>query len=167
MCCLSEGGVSCKLSGLLWAQLKLCSCQPAEHLLSHQIRDVLWRSDPPCALLPSSTHGPGQGSRTWKWSWSLSMRQTSVRQRPARQRVKPLLKKKKMPQISAALCPTVKHCSGNDITVCHTFTLAIRFAPPLVAVSVMSPWYARTWAEMEVSHSILTALSLCHDSVCD
>lgn len=53
-------------------------------------------------------------------------------------------KKKKMPQISAALCPTVKHCSGNDITVCHTFTLAIRFAPPLVAVSVMSPWYART-----------------------
>lgn len=72
-----------------------------------------------------------------------------------------------MPQISPALCPKVKHCSGNEITVCHTFTLAIRFSLPLVAVSEMSPWYALTSAEMAVSQSDLTALSLWHDSVCN
>lgn len=73
----------------------------------------------------------------------------------------------KMPQISSALCPTVKHCSSNDITVCHTFTLAIRFSLTLVAVSVMSPWYALTSAEMEVSQSNLTASSLCHSGECN
>lgn len=73
----------------------------------------------------------------------------------------------KMPQIASALCPTVKHCSCNDITVCHTFTLAIRFSLALVALSLMSPWYALTSAEMEVSQSNLTAPSLCHDSVCN
>lgn len=72
-----------------------------------------------------------------------------------------------MPPLSLALCPTVKHCSGNDITVCHTFMLAIRFSLLLVAVSVMSPWYALTSAEMESSQSNLTASSLCHNSVCN
>lgn len=73
----------------------------------------------------------------------------------------------KIPQISPALCPTVKHCCGNDITVCDTFMLTIRFSLPLVAVSVISPWYALTLAEIEVSQSHLTALSLCRDSVCN
>lgn len=72
----------------------------------------------------------------------------------------------KIPQIAPGLCSTVKHCSSNDITVCHTFTLAIRFSLTLVTVSVMSPWYALTSAEMEVSQSNLTASSLCHSGVC-
>lgn len=71
-----------------------------------------------------------------------------------------------MPQISPGLCSTVKHCSRNDITVCHTFTLAIRFSLTLVTVSVMNPWYALTSAGMEVSQSNLTAFSLCHSGVC-
>lgn len=86
----------------------------------------------------------------------------SVLQSPARKKESLF---RKMPPISAVLHPTEKHCSGNDITMCHTFTLVIRFSLPLVAVSVMSPWYALTLAEMEVSQSNMTALSLCHDSV--
>lgn len=124
--------------------------------------------DPHRVLLASSTHALGQGVAPGSEVWVIPRdrrRATESCRGDRKKRVNPVFLFSKMPQISAAVCPTAKHCSGNDITVCHTFTLAIRFSLPLVAVSVMSPWYALTSAQIEVSHSVLTALSLCRDSV--
>lgn len=83
-------------------------------------------------------------------------------------RVKPLfLLGEKYLRFLQHYAPQLNIVLDNDRTLCHTFTLAIRFALPLVAVSVMSPRYALTSARMGVSRSNLTALSLCHDSVCN
>lgn len=87
--------------------------------------------------------------------------------RPTTNKVNPLFQFQKIPRISPTLGSTLTHCSRNDMIVCHTFTLAIRFSLPLVTVFVMSPWYALTSAGMEVSQSHLTAPSLCHSSVCN
>ncbi len=67
MCCLSEAALSCKLSGLPRAQPTLSRCQPAEYLLSLQIRAS--SDDPPRVLLPSSAlelHGESHLKGKWE-----------------------------------------------------------------------------------------------------
>lgn len=84
-------------------------------------------------------------SHTWQWSESHCGRGAACDSpgKGKKNSVNSLFLFSNIPQISAAVCPTAKHCSGNDITLCHTFTLAIRFS-----ASVMSPgmhWHWHKW----------------------
>lgn len=137
--------------------------RPAEHLLSHQIRAS--PDDPPCVSLPSSAHEPVGESHLKGKLRVMPRDRRRVTVLPERKRVKLFLFQKCLRFLQ-------REARQSYIVVVtteqrRTFTPAIRFSPPLVAVWVMSPWYALTSAEMEVSHSVLTALTLSHESVCN